>query len=52
MNHFILVAKSINVALTSIVTFLITILILALLGAIIYIYLITIELRTDLVALQ
>ena len=45
-------AKSSNVNLASIVTFLITIIVLALLGAIIYIYLITVELRADLVALQ
>ena len=52
MNHFILVAKPTSIALTSIITFLITIIILALFGAIIYIYLITIKLRADLVALQ
>ena len=52
MNHFILIAESINVAFAFIVTFLITIIILALFRAIVYIYLITIELRADLVILQ
>ena len=52
MNHFILVAESTNVVFASIITFLITIIILALFGAIIYIYLITIKLRAKLVTLQ
>ena len=51
MNHFILVAESTNVVFASIITFLITIIILALFGAIIYIYLITIKLRAKLVTL-
>ena len=52
MNHFILVAESTSIALASIVTFLITIIVLALFGVIIYIYLVTVELRADLIALQ
>ena len=52
MNHFILVAESFNVAFTSIVTFLIIIIVLTLFGAIIYIYLVTVKLRADLVVLQ
>ena len=52
MNHFILVAESTNIVFASIITFLITIIILVFFETIIYIYLITVKLRTDLVALQ
>ena len=52
MNHFILVAKSFNIAFASIITFLVTIIMLALFGVTVYIYLITVELRADLIALQ
>ena len=45
-------AESTSIALASIVTFLITIIILTLFGAVIYLYFITVELRADLVILQ